>query len=165
MKSFKESFETLEKSEVFRKWRKQNQKSYLSYGFVMLPEDGIWRIGYYHPDNNEVTSFVVSDEIAEEPNDEAFNKPDSTVRELKLENIKIPIETALNTAENLRKEKYKKEVPLKSVVIIQNHEELGNIWNITYISQSFKALNIKVDANAGNVLFDELIELFEWQKK
>ena len=166
MKQFNDSLKELNDSSVFKEWRKDNPKCYLSYGFIIVKGDDTWRIGYYHPDNQEVSSFLIAKEIIQEPTDEeAFQKPECDVKELKPKEIKTNCEDALKTAEKLQKEKSKQEIPLKIVVIVQNHNELGNIWNITYVTQNFKTLNIKVDAGSGDVLKDELIELFHFDNR
>ena len=53
---------------------------------------------------------------------------------------------------------------MKIIMLIQNHNKLGNIWNITYVTESFKTLNIKIDAASGKIVRDELIELFQFKK-
>jgi hypothetical protein len=164
MKSFKEALDELRNSNIFKRWYKDNKKCYLSYGFVIVKGDDLWRIGYFHPDNEKVTSFVIAENILIEPEEGSFKKPDSKVKELKPNEIKVRYAAALETAEKLQKEKYPQEIPLKIVLLVQNHNKLGNIWNITYVTQSFKTLNIKVDAVKGKIVRDELIELFEFKK-
>lgn len=164
MKSFKDALDKLKSSDIFNRWHKDNKKCYLSYGFVIIKGDDVWRIGYFHPDNEQVTSFVIDEKIFIEPEDESFKKPDAKVKKLNPAEIKIAYDTALKTAENLQKEKYKSEIPLKIIMLIQNHNKLGNIWNITYVTESFKTLNIKIDAASGKIVRDELIELFQFKK-
>jgi len=164
MKSFKEALDELKNSEVFKNWSKDNSNCYLSFGFVMIKAEDLWRIGYYHPDNEQVTSFVIDEKILVEPEDKSFKKPESEVKELNPDEIKVEYSKALKLAEEIQKEKYSTEIPMKIVMIIQNHNELGNIWNVTYVTQNFKTLNIKIDANSGEIIKDQLIELFEFKK-
>ena len=164
MKSFKEALDELKNSKIFKDWAKDNSKCYLSFGFVLIKGEDLWRIGYFHPDDEQVTSFVIDEEIKIEPEDESFKKPESEVKELNPDDIQVSYSQALKLAEELQQEKYKQEIPMKIVMIVQNHNELGNIWNITYVTQSFKTLNIKVDASSGDIVRDELIELFEIKK-
>ena len=164
MKTFKEALKKLEDSSVFKEWIKDNKKCYLSYGFVMIKGDEIWRIGYYNPENERVVSFVIDENISVEHEDESFKRPESEVKKLDASKIKISHEKALEKADSVHKEKYSAEIPLKIVVIVQDHAELGNIWNITYITQSFKTLNFKISASDCRSLKDEAIELFEFKK-
>ena len=48
---------------------------------------------------------------------------------------------------------------MKEVVILQNLD-VGQVWNITYITKSFQTLNIKIDAETGDVLEDKLHQIF-----
>ena len=164
MKSFKDSLDELENSEVFKEWSKNNPNCYLSFGFVMIKAEDLWRIGYYHPNNEQVTSFVIDESILVEPEDKSYKKPESEVKELNPDEIQISYAQALKLAEEVQKEKYSTEIPMKIVMIIQNHNELGNIWNVTYVTQTFKTLNIKIDAASGDIIKDQLIELFEFRK-
>ena len=164
MESFKEALKQLEDSAVFKEWIKENKKCYLSYGFAMVRGDDIWRIGYYNPENQRVVSFVIDKDISMEHEDESFKKPESEVKRLETDKIKIEYDSALEKADALQKEKYSAEIPLKIIMIIQNHNELGQIWNISYITQSFKTLNIKINAENNEILKEEMIALFEFKK-
>ena len=49
--------------------------------------------------------------------------------------------------------------------ILQNLGEFGNIWNITYVTHSFKTLNIKINAENGKILHHSLDSLMDFVKK
>ncbi|MBI2652931.1 hypothetical protein HYX00_05695, partial [Candidatus Woesearchaeota archaeon] len=47
----------------------------------------------------------------------------------------------------------------------QNMAALGNIWNITYITEAFNTLNMKIDASNGKVLEHNLSSIFSFKKE
>ena len=53
----------------------------------------------------------------------------------------------------------------KTIVILQNLSEFGNIWNITYVTHSFKTLNMKINAENGKILHHDIVSLMDFVKK
>lgn len=164
MKSFKECLDILDKSEEFKSWKKKNPKAFLSYGFIIIPKESCWKAGFYHPDKDDVTSFVISDKIKIEHEEKIFKPEEMRVKELDIKKVKADSRKVLETAEKLQKEKYKAYEPKDIIIILQNLEKLGNIWNITYITKTLETLNIKISAESGKVIEDKLIGLFEFKK-
>ena len=82
------------------------------------------------------------------------------VREIDIAGVKLGLGDILDKIEKFQKEKYPKELILKKIVILQNLENFGNVWNITFFTQSFNTLNIKIRSDNGEIIEDTLIPLF-----
>jgi hypothetical protein len=86
------------------------------------------------------------------------------IRPLDIKKMKIPLNKILRKIKEFQKEKYSKELVNKIIVILQNLQDYGNIWNITYITHSFKTLNIKVNAENGEILHHSIDSLMSFVK-
>jgi len=164
MKTFKECLGILKNSKEFKNWKTKNKKAFLSYGFVIIPDQNCWKAGFYHPEKDLITSFIIDDKITIEHEEEVFKPEKMHVNKLNLKEIKTNYKNALKTAENLQKQKYKNENPKKIILILQNLEKHGTIWNITYITETISTLNIKIDAKTGKTKEHKLVRLFEFRK-
>jgi len=163
MKSFKESLKTLENSKEFKEWKKENPDTFLSYGFLMPASSKDWKIGYYHKKDNKITSFNVGEKIEIEPESEIFKKDETEVKKIDLNKLKINVNKALEITKKFQEENYKNDIPNKTIIILQNLE-IGQIWNITYLTITLKSLNIKLDTEKGRMLEHKSTSLFEFKK-
>ena len=77
---------------------------------------------------------------------------------------KITMAPLEKIADKLKREKYKNETLTKKIIILQNLKEFGHIWNLTFLTSSFKTLNIKIDANSGKILKKKLASLITFTK-
>ncbi len=161
---FKDALKKLNKSSEFNDWKNKHKDSYLSYGFIMIASDvqQDWQLGYYNPGNDTLTSFSVNERVIKNPDAEIF-KNKSKVQRLDTRKVKINLNKALRIAETLQKEKYSAHIPIKKIIILQNLD-LGQVWNITYVTQSFKTLNIKINSETGEILKYDLVDLFNVEK-
>jgi hypothetical protein len=164
MMEFKEALKKLESSDVYKKWRSDDFDSYLTHAFTMIDSSvkEEWQIGYYNVDNDAVTTFSISDSVSKNPEAEVF-KDEKKILPLDKTKVKLTVKDALEKAEKIQKEKYSAHSPFKKVVILQNLD-VGQVWNITYITNSFKTLNMKIDAETGEIKKDELIEFFRVER-
>ena len=71
---------------------------------------------------------------------------------------------ALVIAKRLQQEKYPNEKSIKDIVVLQALE-VGQIYNITFVTQTFKTLNIKLDSSTCKLISDELISLIKFPSK
>lgn len=160
----KEKVKKLEGSDVFKKWKSKNKDSHLSHVFVLFDENqDDWQIGYYSPKANKITTFVVGDNITENPAEDVFKEQKAVVKELEIAKAKIDVEKVLKITDDLQKEKYKAQIPVKKIAILQ-HLEIGQIWNVTYVTQSMQTLNMKIDSETGEIKSDKLVSLLEFKK-
>ncbi|MEA3430132.1 MAG: hypothetical protein U9R08_02575 [Nanoarchaeota archaeon] len=162
---FHNAIKKLHESDDFKKWRKENSKHFLSTGFIVVEKarEYPWMIGYFDTKTDKISSFVVSDkECYFEKVDEVFKKPEDTVFELNLEKVKIDVEKVLDLIETYCKEKYNHETIIKTILIIQNLPKHGNVWNVTLITQSFNAINMKINSEDGKLLEDKCSSLLSY---
>lgn len=164
MKTFKKCLDELKNSKEFKNWKKKNPKTFLSYGFIIIPKETCWKAGFYHPGKDVITSFIINDKIKIEQEEQIFKPEKMHVNKLDIKKIKTNHKQALKTAEKLQKQKYKNHNPIKTILILQNLEKQGTIWNITYITQTLETLNIKISAQTGKILEHKLVKLFEFKK-
>ncbi|MBW2981796.1 hypothetical protein KY343_02845 [Candidatus Woesearchaeota archaeon] len=161
---FKDALKVLEKSSEFKNWKKKNPNTYLSYGFYVIENiDVNWKIGYYDNKKDKLTSFDVGSKIKIEPDEEVFKKKEKKVEKLDLNDIKLDIGDAISIAQGLQEEEYATEKPTKIIAILQKID-VGQVWNITYLTQNFNTLNFKIKTETGRVLEKKLTSLMEFKK-
>jgi len=147
---------------VFKEWHEKNPDYILAHAFVMLddPNKDTWQIGFYSPKTEKIVTFVVADTI-QRTDEQEMLKSKASLQPLKPEEVKLSVEDALSTANQCFEENYKAENPIKHFFIIQ-HAEDHTMFNITYFTQSFKTINIKIDATTGKVIKHSLQSLAEF---
>lgn len=156
----------LEESEEFKQFKEENPDAFLVHVFYMLDEANAnsTQVGYYSKKTDKITTFIVEpDLITRNPEAEVFKEQETLMNPLDLKILKIDIKDAVAIAEKLRQEKYKDQVPLKNIAILQ-HLDVGQVWNITFVTQSFKTLNIKINSTSGEIVSDKLVAIIEFGK-
>jgi hypothetical protein len=159
MEDVKKELMELQDSEVYLAWKDNHPDAYLTHAFCMYESKGQvdWQFGFYHKDTDKITTFVMEDMIKKMPESEVL-KRDDMLNPVDMTKVDIDLMTALNVARTLQEEKYKGQSPLKIIVLLQNLRE-GLVWNITYLTQGFKTLNIKISAETGDVVDSSLKSL------
>jgi hypothetical protein len=150
---FHKTLSQLHKSKEYAEWKKNHSDFYLAHAFVMMdePNKGIIQIGYYNDKTDKMATFIVSpDKISVVPDQEVM-KAEQRIGMLDAGKIKLTIAEALKTAKNCLDEHYKKEPIMKSFFIIQELEGMP-MFNITYLTSGFKAINIKINAIDGKIV-------------
>lgn len=185
---FQQAIEKIKDSDVFKKWKNENNNYYMSHVFTMIDPSvkREWQIGFYSSEKNNIVTFAISyqegvdvdnknnndkkiidnnnlfnEKITKNPDSEPLDK---NILILDISKVKISLNDALNIAELKQKEKYKSYTPIKKIVLLQNLNN-SQVWNITYITNTFKTLNIKIDSESGEIIKDELFELFKIDKE
>lgn len=163
----KSILKSLEKSREFRKWHKENKDTYFSFAFNIPQEmHGTWQIGYYNSKKDKVTTFVVDGQKIEiKPEEEVFKREESKVNAIELKKIKLDIDSAITEADGFQQKNFPKDRSMKTIAILQNISHLGNVWNITYITQAFNTLNMKIDAASGKILEHNFASIFSFKQK
>ena len=105
---------------------------------------------------------MLNKEIRKNPDSEIF-KNNTKVYELKIDKLKVACRDAWKISDKIQKEKYPFLIPLKKITILQKLD-IGQLWNITYITSSFKTLNIKVDSETGNILKHGMMDVFKVER-
>lgn len=152
---FLNAFEKLNESEVFKKWKKTNKDSYLSIGCIVFENDFSlpWLLGYYNKKNNKISSFIVDEHLIKLDNeDDVYQEPNSEVLPLNVSKVKIDIQQIMDSVDKLKSEKYKKELVIKYMFVVQNITEFGNVWNATLFTKALNAINFKFNSESGKLL-------------
>ena len=97
--------------------------------------------------------------------EEIFKKPDTEVKPIEIEKAKLLFEKILKKAEEFQKKKYPKELVSKTIAILQNLEQFGTVWNITFVMHSFRTLNMKINPESGEILHHNLESLMDFVKE
>ena len=154
----KDALNTLEKDAKFISWRKKHKDDYFSYAFrtFMDGNDDEWQLGYYNKQNDSLTTFVLNGKITIREGEEVFKKPDMDILEIKLDDFKMTLDEIMKKANSHIKSKYPNEKSIKIIAVLQNLSDLGLVWNMTFITETFNVLNMKINASNGKILQEKL---------
>lgn len=164
----KAALQKLEQSQHFRKWHQKNKGTYFSYAFKIPQEmqKDEWQLGFYNSKNGKITTFVMlNDDIKIRPEEDVFKREETKISQIELDKIKTSFDDAIKKANEFQNKNFPKDRSVKTIVILQNMPELGNIWNITYVTESFNTLNMKIDASNGRILEHNLTSIFSFRQK
>lgn len=160
--------EKLEKNDDFVGWKKIHEDSYFSYALKTIDEkaEQPWQFGYFNPKSGKMVTFLMDqDNVEMQPEEEVFKKPEMDVKPIDIKKMSLSFKDIMEKAESFCKEEYPKEIITKKIVILQDLEEFGTIWNLTMISQSFNTINIKLGADKGEVLHHSCENFMNFIKK
>jgi len=154
--------DSLENDDEFRKWKEKHKDSYLAHIFRMeggdSPESCL--IGYYNKDDTITTFEINGNDICLKSSEKIFKPEGKAVKELDMKKVRLAFDQIREIADELREKKYKCEIPTKKISILQNID-VGQVWNITIVTASFNALNMKIDASTGEVLKHNITSLMQ----
>ncbi|MBI2140564.1 hypothetical protein HYU14_06585 [Candidatus Woesearchaeota archaeon] len=156
--------EDVEGSQEFRGWHEGKQESFLAHVFKLLDDANRdeWQVGYYNADDT-ITSFVYSGSTVKKvSSDSVFKHPGAEILRLEISKVAVDMANALAIAEKIQATEFSAEAPYKVVVILQNLKDEGQVYNITYITRAFKALNMKINAASGAVEKKQLTSLMDF---
>jgi len=156
----KKAIKKLESSQAFKEYKQDHPDSYMTHIFFMTG-NGI-DIGYYTKKNNLMASFNTKDQVTKVVEEQPFQKTEQTIKPLIMNMVHVDMEEALETAVALQKEKYSAEQINKEIIILQELDEIGLVYNITFITETFKTLNIKIDAKNKKIVHDHLVSLISF---
>lgn len=160
----KESLDKLKSDITFKQYLKDNTNAYLSYFFMMVVNDikQDWQVGYYNPDSNLINTYTITTkEITAEPPQEPFNKPGDIVQELDFSKVKINYTKAMEIAKACQKDNYSNALVSKTMIILQNINNVGNIWNITFITMNLDTINVRINISNGKIVSHEKQSLIQ----
>ncbi len=164
----KNALELLKESDIYREWSKEHRHCEVSYAFttVTATEYADWQIGYYNPNDESISTFIVtSGNITKEHSDQIFKDPDGKVHFLDFKKVNLSEERVFEIVDEELKKKYKHEQVTKTILLLQTIDEFGTIWNVTVISTLFNAINIKIDAHDGTIKHSAISNLLTYGKK
>lgn len=161
---FIEALKEVEKSEAYAAWRLRNPDCFFSYAFSMFEnkKESSWDIGYYNPETRGVTVFSFEGNgIVRHNESETAGK--GKIEAVDLGSVILDETDAIKSMMKLKDDKMKSTIILKTVCILQS-ENNNAIWNMTSITKDFRTWNVKINAKTGEIIKDELIELFKFNK-
>ncbi len=164
----KPALKKLEESPKFRSWKQKHKGAYFSYAFKipqeMSPEE--WQVGFYDSKKDKITTFMINgNAFTIKPEEDIFKKEETKVNEVNLSKVKLTFENVIERSDSFQKENFPKDKSIKTIAILQNVSNLGNVWNITYVTEAFNTLNMKIDASSGKVLEHNLASIFSFRKE
>lgn len=138
-------FKKLEKSQVFKDWKKENKTCFLCSCFTIIDKkEEFWQFDFYNKKLNKITSFKIDSSIEIFPEDDIFSDGKSTINPVDLNDIKIEFN---EISEKLKK---KHKGITKEIVVLQNSD--GLIWNISLLTSTMNLINVKASASTGKIL-------------
>ena len=153
---YKETIKNVEESNEFKEFKKQHPGAYLIHVFMM---DGTnTQIGYYLKENKHIVTFEISDAGIKAEEAKPFQREEHDISALEVDKVTLDFDEAKEIALKAKEENYKGEIVNKEIMILQNIPE-GQIYNITFITASFKTLNVKVNAETKEVIEHNLATL------
>jgi len=164
---FHNALKKLDESKVYKDWRKDNSKAILSTGFIVIEKDSAnpWMVGFYDEKSDKISSFLVDEkDCTFDRTDEVFKRPEDKVLALDKDKIKIDLEAVLDLVDKYLKEHYRHETVIKTILILQTLPEFGSVWNVTLVTQSFNAINMKISSEDGNLIDHKWSSLISYTK-
>jgi hypothetical protein len=151
--NLKTSLRQIKDSKHFKEWSIKHPESYLTSAFF----SNDWQLDFYCPKEDNMTSFT---KTGKETSD-IFRKEKREIPELKLEEIEVDVFEAKEIMKKLLKQKYEDQKPTKEIIILQKIEH--PTWNITFITEKFNILNVKIDAISGKIISEKLESALSFQ--
>ncbi|MBW3001642.1 hypothetical protein KY338_00610 [Candidatus Woesearchaeota archaeon] len=150
---FKKLIQEIESTKEFKDWKEKHPDFYLVHAFVMKDQSNqeVWQIGYYDKNTNKMEIIVKQGDKIEFAPAQEILKASQEILPLDPDEVKIDYNKAIEIALDCIKENYPKEPILKNFFIIQ-HLEGATIYNITYVAQTFKTINVKVSSTDGKII-------------
>lgn len=147
-------YDIITKSELFQK------DLYLTSCFAI---DNDWQLDFYSKKTKKVTSFVVQKKEAKilNENSKIFQKENVHLKELKLKKIAIDFDEAMEKTEKIKQELCPSDKINKTIKILQTLKT--PIWNITFITNNFNVLNVKINAQTGDILTKSCTPAFSFR--
>ena len=164
----KTALKSLENNADFKRWHTKNKHTYFSYAFKIPQEmrQDEWQFGFYNSDNDKITTFVVWDNsISIRPEEEVFKKEETKINKIDINKVKLAFDNALQKADEFQSNNFPNNKSVKTIAILQNVPALGNIWNITYITETFNTLNMKIDASTGKIAEHNFASILSFRKE
>lgn len=164
---FKKAVNQLEQDPIFQEWKEANKGAFLSSAFIMLNENNgkqdEWMIDFYDKQKDNITSFMVSDSVKQNPDSEIF-KSGKEIKEVVVNDVKVEFDKVLDLGSDFCRKQFPRETLKKTIAILQ-HLEFGQVWNITYITLAYKTINLKISSSTGEILKHGLVSLYDFIPK
>ncbi len=164
-----ESIGHLMQSSEYKTWKEHNKHAYLVHAVVIEDEANkdTWNIGFFDEKADKITTFIVRNSHVEgmPETESAFKEEGKKISELEIDKVNVDFDKAQKIADEIQNKNYARSKPFKKVFILQNLDKFGNIWNITFITIDFKTINIKINAEDGEVVEHKIVNIIQSMQK
>ena len=154
--------------EKVKKSKEYDSSYYLTHFFVMFDQNlkqvDDSQIGFYSKEKDMIKAMSIGDKDGKivSKESEALKRKENIIKELNLEEVKIDINEAIKKIVQCLRNNYMSEVPIKAFVVLQNLDGYKFlIWNFTFVTNTFKTLNIKINAEDGKIVHHGVIEIYK----
>jgi len=157
----------LEKNPAFNGWKEKNEGAYFSHAFKMFQDEHVdWQLGFYQRKKEKITTFVVKPQGVEmRGEEEVFKREESHIGKVELPENALEVEDIIGKANQFQQERYPNDRSMKIIALLQKLPEYGSIWNITYVTQQFNTLNMKIHPATGAILDHKISSIFSFRQK
>lgn len=156
----KDIIDLVEQSDSFKEWKSSHEKVFLAHIFF----DDSYQTGYFNAETNKMVTFFVSNDVKRSEETDVFKKEGSVIQPLDMGTIKLTFEEALHKAKSFQEEQAGNEVVFKKFCILQ-HLDIGQVFNITFVTQSMKTFNIKISSETGELLSHHIDSLMDMTRQ
>ncbi len=154
-------------SDQYKKWEATNQNNIFSHFFTQINQNYVpttaWDIAFYNTDSEKITVFTINEanEVVQKNTDDVFKQKQSQVHELKLTKETLDFTDSIVPCQKAIQESFPDLDPLRGngFAILQSlqndtkeEEEILATWNISFITKKLSFLNIKINANTGELI-------------
>ncbi|MBI5872507.1 hypothetical protein HZB88_05510 [archaeon] len=159
----KQIIEGIRDSPEFKQYAEK--KIYLASCFSLNNPDAKegWQIDFYEPEKHKMKTFTMAGStIRVQDEEEIFQRFEAKIEELNLALVKTDLPEALQKVDALLSSKYTNEKKDKAIIILQAVRSVP-VWNITYLTTSFKILNVKLNALTGTILSEKMENIISFK--
>lgn len=156
LEQLKEEVDTLRRTPEFLSYKSKSPNGFLCAGFKIIEflEKEPWQIDFYCPDRKVMTTFILDKQVEMKETDQIATSKEG-VTELNLDKVDIEFRDVLEKIDGILKEKYPEHKANKIIAILQNIEG-QEVWNVTYLTNQFHVLNVRINAETGELLKEML---------
>ncbi len=161
---FSELISNLSSTREFQELKQQNPGIFLSSVFMLFDEANkdLYQVGYFDPQQNSVTTFIVRVEntaIASLEIAQASDIVESKykIQEIDLGKVSYSPQEILVIANDFKKNNYPHLPVIKSFCILQ--KLTNQVFNFTFLTSSFQTLNIRLSSDEGSIVESSLKSL------
>ncbi len=156
----------VQKTKEFKEFKKNSPNAYLCAGFLLIESlnNAEWQMDYYCPDRKVMATVVLEDKKSSVKESNQISLTPEGVTELNLEKVDYDFEDALKVIDGLLTEKYAGHKANKIITVLQNVKG-SETWNITYLTNQFHVLNVKINAETGDLISEKLEPIISFRQK
>ncbi len=161
-----DAYKTLTQSPKFTEWITQNPQYKLAHCFFLKDSKAKndWHFGFIDEKSQELVNFIVHNtKIIQENHTELAKEPNQQVLPLDIKKVTITKEEAEDILLKVVEEQKQGGITT-TIFLLQHIPMIGTVWNLTAVTLAWKTLNVKIDAQTGEVKLTSTKSLFDVKK-